>query len=84
VTRQKFFRGPQVERPWRKRLAKWCGLQETNSQHGRKYDAGFLYAYVKKAEKIRRVMMSKMTTIRKSKTHIINNDKQDSFQFVSV
>jgi len=30
-------------------------------------------------EKIRRVMMRKMATIRKSKTHIINNDKQDFY-----
>jgi len=33
-----------------------------------KYD-GSMYAYVKKAEKIDRLMMKKVATIRKSKTH---------------
>jgi len=50
------------------------GLQETKSQQGRKYDAGFIHAYVMKAEKIGRVMMRKMATIR----------KKDPIQFVRV
>jgi len=49
--------------------AKWCGLQVTKSQQGRKYDAMFIYAYVTKAETLGRVMMRKVATIRKSKTH---------------
>jgi len=42
---------------------------------------GFLYAYVKKA-KIEKVMMRKVATAEKS--FIIDNAKQDTFQFVSV
>jgi len=52
VTRQKFFRGPQVETPWRKRSAKCFGLQENKSKQGRKYDAGFImYRICKESRK---------------------------------
>jgi len=40
---------------------------------------GFVYVYVKQAKTLRKV-----ATSRKSKTHIIDSEKQDFFQFVSV
>ena len=55
---------------------------KTNKEENR-MPGSLCTVYVKKVEKLR-VMMRKMTTTTKSKTHIINNDKQHSFQFVSV
>jgi len=67
VNRQKFFCGPQVEKPLSKRLkpsgAAYRRLKVNGKEKLTKYTR-FIYAYVKKAEEIGRVMMRKVTTTR--------------------
>jgi len=58
-------------------------LKSKRDENLRKH-VGFANAYVKKA-KIKNLMMRKVATSRKSKRYgLIDNEKQDSFRFVSV
>jgi len=69
ATRQKFFCGPQVEKPWSKRLKPSGAAYQkikTNREENLTNYGGSIYAYVKKAEKIGRVMMRKVAISRKS------------------
>jgi len=72
VTRQKFYRDPQVEKTWSKRLrpsgAAYRRLKSSKEENLTKC-TGSTYAYVKNAEKIEKVAMRKVATYRKSKTH---------------
>jgi len=60
-----------------RRLKTNSNREETSTNH-----VGFVYAYVKKA-KIEKLTMIKMAQAKKARL-IINNEKQDQFQFVSV
>jgi len=56
---------------------------KTNRKENMTKHVGFVYVYVKKAKK-QKSNDEEGGDKQKSKTHTIDNEKQDSFQFVSV
>jgi len=70
VSREKFVHGPDVEKPWSKRIKPSLEAYRRLKRQGKKLTkyAGSIYAY-KKAENIGRVMMIKVAQSRKSRNH---------------